>query len=128
MGILWNMQLLSSCSRVLTSLRYQDGYYGCRGSHYGRCAMLKLVFVAPKYRLRRVQKYEKKEQKMKNRVLQKTLFYFCVFTSWKWFWGLIRVEKIIWGSVLAKKFFLTFCRQLRCEILEMNEFVPMILS
>ena len=25
---------------------------------------------------------------MKNRVLQKTIFYFSVLESWKWFWGL----------------------------------------
>ena len=77
MGILGNMQLLSSCSRVLTSLRYQNGYYGCGGSqryHYGRCAMLKLIFVVPKFRLRRVQNRGKKEQKKKNCVLQKKTF------------------------------------------------------
>ena len=38
--------------------------------------MLKLIFVAPKFRLRRVQKRGKKEQKMKTRVLQKKTFLF----------------------------------------------------
>ena len=125
MVIIWSMQLLSSCSRVLTSLTYQNGYCECGESqryHCGRCAMLKLVFVAPKFRLRQVQKNGKKEQKMKNRVLQKTLFYFSVFTSWKWFWGLIRAEKKVWGRCARQKFFLTFCRQLyiRCAILEIS--------
>ena len=64
--------------------------------------MLELVFVALKFRLRRVQKNEKKEQKMKNRVLQKTLFYFCVFTIWTLFWG---SEKLCREGLLAKKIF-----------------------
>ena len=34
-------------------------------------AVLKLIFVAPKFRLRRVKKRGKKDQKMKNCVLQK---------------------------------------------------------
>ena len=79
MGILWNVKVLSSCSRVLTSLRYQNGHCGCGGSqryHYGRCAMLKLIFVAPKFRLRRVKKRGLKEQKMKNCVLQKNYLSF----------------------------------------------------
>ena len=38
--------------------------------------MLKLNFVAPKFRLRRVQKRGGKEQKMKNCVLQDKLFFF----------------------------------------------------
>ena len=74
MGILGNMKILSFLSRILTSLGYQNGYCECGGSqryHYGRCAMLKLIFVAPKFRLRRVKKRGKKEQKMKNCVLQK---------------------------------------------------------
>ena len=72
--------------------------------------MLKLVFVAPKFRLRRVQKNGKKEQKMKNRVLQKTLFYFCVFTSWTLFWRSIRIGNIVWGRCARRNFFFTFCR------------------
>ena len=74
MGILGNMQVLPFLSCVLTALRYQNGYYGCGGSqryHCGRCAILKLIFVAPKFRLRGVQKRGKKEQKMKSCVLQK---------------------------------------------------------
>ena len=69
---------------------------------YGRCAMLKLIFWAPKLWLRRVQNNGKKEQKMKNWVLQKNLFHFCVFTSWKWFWGLIWVEKMVWSRCARK--------------------------
>ena len=49
---------------------------------YGRYWKLKLVFVAPKLRLRQVKKGHKRS-KMKNCVLQKILFYFSVFTSWK---------------------------------------------
>ena len=79
MEILGNMQILSSCSRVLTSLRYQDQYFGCGESqryHYERCAMLKLPFVATKFRPRRVKKRGKKEQKMKNCILEKKSFLF----------------------------------------------------
>ena len=61
--------------------------------------MLKLVFVAPKFRLRQVQKNEKKEQKMKNRVLQKKLCYFCVSG------GQCGSEKSCGEGVLAKIFF-----------------------
>ena len=114
MEILGNMQLLSSCSHVLMSYAYQNGYCECRESqryHYGRCAMLKLVFVAPNFRLRLVQKNGKKEQKMKSRVSQKTLFYFSVFTSWTQFRGSIRIEKIVWERCARQNFFLT-CHQL----------------
>ena len=52
---------------------------------------------------------------MKICVLQKILFYFSVFTSWKWFWGPIRK-----GKVCSPNFFLTFRGKLRCEIL--NDF------
>ena len=74
MGILGNMKVLSFHCHVLTLLKYQNRYCGCARSqqyHYGRCAMLKLPLVAPKFRLRRVKKRGKKEQKMKNCVLQK---------------------------------------------------------
>ena len=126
MEILGNMQLLSSCSRVLTSLRYQNEYCGGKGSqryHYGMFAVHKLPFVATKFRLRRVQKNGKKEQKMKNHILQNKLFYFCVFTSWALFWGSIRIGKIVWGRFARQKNFLTFCRQLRCEILEISSYM-----
>ena len=59
MGIFGNMKIPPFLSRVLTSLKYQDGHCGCRRSqlyHYRRFAMLKIVFVAPKFRLRRVKK------------------------------------------------------------------------
>ena len=49
--------------RVLTSFRYQNSYCGYRGSqkyHYGRYAVLKLIFIAPKFSLRRVKKKGKK--------------------------------------------------------------------
>ena len=68
MEIFGNMQVLPFLSCVLTSLRYQNGYYGCGGSqryHYGRCAMLKLPFVAPKFRLRRIKRRGKKSKKWK---------------------------------------------------------------
>ena len=126
MEILGNMQILSSCSRVLTSLRCQDGYCGCEGSqryHYWRCAMLKLIFVEPKFRLRRVQKNGKKEQKMKNRVLQKKLFSFACSRTGHYSGGQYGSEKSCGEVVLAKKIFLTFCRRLRCEILKISSYI-----
>ena len=80
MEIFGNMQVLPFLSCVLTSLRYQNGYCGCRGSqryHYGRCAMLKLIFVAPKFRLRRVKKRrEKRAKNEKLRFAKITIFFF----------------------------------------------------
>ena len=113
MGILGNIKVLSFLSCVLTSLRYQNGYYGCGGSHpyhYGRCAMLKLIFVAPKFRLRRVQKRGKKEQKMKNCVLQKN----AVLGNTD--------RKIRVGKVCSSKLFFNFGNQLRCAILEISSY------
>ena len=104
MEILGNVQLLSSCNRVLTSLRYQDGYCGYGGSwryHYGMFAVHKLPFVAPKFRLR--SKKWKKEQKMKNR-------------------GSIRIGKIVWGRCARQKIFLNFGNQLRCAISEISSY------
>ena len=49
MVIFGNMQVLPFLSRFLTSLRYQNGYYGCRGSqryHYGRFVLFKRPFVS----------------------------------------------------------------------------------
>ena len=80
------MQVLSFLSRVLTSLGYQNGYCEFGESqryHYAIFSVHKLAFVVPKFRLRRVQKKIKKEQKMKNCVSQKILFYFSLFASWK---------------------------------------------
>ena len=78
MGILGNMQVLSFLSRILTLLTYQNGYYECDGSqryHYGRRAMLKLVFVAPKFRLRRVKKKGKLIKNEKNAFCKKKLLF-----------------------------------------------------
>ena len=111
MKILGNMQLLFSCSRVLICFRYQNGYCGCRGSL--DCVEFK--------------KLKKKKRKMKNRVLQQTLFYFCVFTSWTLFWGSIRIGKIVWERCARQKNILTFCRQLRCEILEISSYKGLML-
>ena len=69
--------------------------------------MLKLIFVGFKFRLPWVQKRGKK-QKMKNCILQKIIFYFSVFTSWKWFQELIPIKKIVWGMCARQKFFWTF--------------------
>ena len=118
MGTLEDMQLLSSCSRVLTSYIYHNGYCECMRSqryHYGTFAVHKLPCVAPKFRLRRVQKKWIKIAKMKHRVLQKTLFYFRVFTIWKWFCEVIQVEKMVWRRCARQKNLLTFCRQLRSQ-------------
>ena len=118
------MQVLSFLSCVLTSLGYQSGYCGCSGSqryHYGRWAM-QLIFVAREFRLHRVQKRGKKEQKMKNCVLQKKLFYFCMFTSWTQFWGSMRIKKIAWGRCARQKNFLNFGNQLRCAISEISSY------
>ena len=102
MKILGNMQLLFSCSRVLICFRYQNGYCWCRGSL--DCVEFK--------------KLKKKKRKMKNRVLQQTLFYFCVFTSWTLFWGSIRIGKIVWERCARQKNFLNFWHQLRCANFE----------
>ena len=53
-----DLQILSFLSHVLDGywLQVLDGYCGCGGSqgyHYGRCAVLKRLFVSPKVRLRR---------------------------------------------------------------------------
>ena len=73
MEILGNMQLLSSCSRVL------NGYCGCKGSqrYQNWSAMLNLVFVAPKFRLRRVQKRgrEKRAKNEKSRFAKNTFLF-----------------------------------------------------
>ena len=45
---------------------------------------------------------------MKNCVLQKILYYLSVFTSWKQFWGLIGVEKIVWRRC-ARQYFFFYC-------------------
>ena len=98
MEILGNMQPLSSCSRVLTSgIRMGTvGVKEAKDTQYWRYAMLKLVFVAPKFRLRRVQKNGKKEQKMKNRVLQKTLFFHWEVVSAEFF-------RILYTGILTVK-------------------------
>ena len=54
MEIFGNMQVLSFLSRVMISLRYQNGYCACGGGqqyYYGIFAVHKLPFVAPKFRL-----------------------------------------------------------------------------
>ena len=68
MVIFGNMQVLSFLSRFLTTLKYQNGSWGCVGSqryHYGRCAVLKRPFVSTKVRLRRNKSKGKKGEKMK---------------------------------------------------------------
>ena len=67
--------------------------------------MLKLPLVAPKLSLHR---FQKKEKKKKNCVLQKIFFHFSVFTSWKWFWGSIPIKKIVWERWARQKFFWKF--------------------
>ena len=119
MIILGNMQFLSSCSRVLTSLRYQYGYCGCRGSqwyHYWRCAMLKLVFVAPKT-ASSSNKWKKRSINVKSHFAKNT-FLFLRVHEWTLFWGSIRIWKIVWGRYARQKNFWSFCSQLRFEILE----------
>ena len=111
-GIFVNMQVLSFFRGVLISLRYQNGYCECGGSqlyHYGRCAMLELNFVAPKFRLRRVQKREKKSKKWKIAFCQKNFFIFACS----------QVEHSSGGH---QKIFLTFRHQIRCAILEISSY------
>ena len=66
-------------SRVLTSYVYQNGYceYGeSQRYHCGTFAVDKLPFVAPKFRLRRVQKKGKKEQNnLKSRFAKNTFLF-----------------------------------------------------
>ena len=126
MGILGNMQLLSSCSRILTLLKYQNRYCGCGGSqryHHGRCAVLKLPFVAPKFRLRRVKKKGGKRAKNDKLRFAKTTIFFCVFTSWTLFLGSIRIRKVVWRRCARQKNFFTFGHQLRCAILEIASYI-----
>ena len=107
-GILGNMKVLSFHCHVLTLLEYQNRYCGCVRSQpyqYGRCAILKLLFVAPKFRLRRVKKRGKKEHKMKNCVLQKKLFFFACSRVGHCFGGQYGSEKSYGEGVLAKKNF-----------------------
>ena len=70
MEILGNMKFLTILSRVLTSLGHQNGYFECGESqryHYGRCAMLKLIyFCSAQIQTGLSSKKGKKEQKMKN--------------------------------------------------------------
>ena len=74
------MQIPSFLSRILTSYyTYQNGYCECGGSqryHYEMFAVHKLPFVAPKFRLRRVQKNGKKEQKNEKSRFAKNTFLF----------------------------------------------------
>ena len=109
MGILGNMKVLPFLSCVLTSLRYQNGYYGCGGSqryHYGRCAMLKLIFVAPKFRLRRVKKNgEKRAKNEKLRFAKITIFFFACSRVGHCSGGQYGSEKPCGKGVLAKKIF-----------------------
>ena len=121
MEILGNMLLLFSCSRVLTSLigmrmgtvsvgEANDTIMGCQqciNSLLQHCVEFKKM---------------EKRQKIKNCILQKTLFYFCIFTSWKWFWGLMRVEKNGMEQVCSPKNFFDFLSPVRCEIFEISSY------
>ena len=73
--------------------------------------MLKLIFPAPKYRRYRVQKKEKKEQKMKNCVLQRKNFSILRFHELDRALVVNTDQKNRVGireGVLAKKFFRVF--------------------
>ena len=86
MRILAIMLILSFLSRILTSLGYQNGYCGCGcgGSqlyHYEGFAMLKLIFVAPKFRLRRVKKKKQKVAQNEKLRFAKNECYIRVFVA-----------------------------------------------
>ena len=106
---------------ILKKCKYNAKNEGWKSRYLAICSScLSCIFVAPKFRLRRVQKMGKKEQKIKNCVLQKLLFFFCVFTSWTLFWASIRIGKPVWGRCARQKKFLNFGNQLRCAILEIS--------
>ena len=113
-------------------LRIRMGTAGVKEANcfitYGRFAMLKLPFVAPKLRLRRVQKKWKKRAKNEKLRFAKKKFYFCMFTSWTFFWGSVRIEKVAWGRCARQNFFLTFRHQLRCAISEISSYNGLIFS
>ena len=68
------MQLLSSCSRVLTSLRYQDGYCGCRGSQrYQQC--LNSSLQHPNSDCVEFKKMEKRAKNEKSRFAKNTFLF-----------------------------------------------------
>ena len=78
MVIFGNMQVLSFLSRFLTTLRYQNGYYGCGGSqryHYGRCVFLKRSFASTNSRFCLVGLKAKKGEKMKKTCVKKYIFF-----------------------------------------------------
>ena len=106
MEIFGNMQVLPFLSYVLTSLKYHNGYYGCGGSqryHYGRCAMLKLVFVAPKFRLLRVQKKWKKRAKNEKSRFAKITIFFLRVHEWDIVLGVNTDQKNRVGKVCSPK-------------------------
>ena len=99
MGILGNMQLPSSFSRILTSNTIRMGTVREEGSqryYYRMFAVHKLPFVASKFRLRRVQKNGKKSKK---KLLNFLLFFSLIIKS---FFNLL---KTIWKYVFESKFF-----------------------
>ena len=70
--------------------------------------MLKLIFVAPKFILRRVQKKGTKGQKMKKSRFAKNTFLFYRVHEWEIVLRVNMAWKIVWGWCAHKKIFLTF--------------------
>ena len=132
MGILGNMKVLPFLSCVQTSLTYQDGYCRCEGSqlfHYlWEVCNAQTPFCSTQIKTAPSSKKGKKRAKNENCVVEKKLCYFCVFTSWTFFWGSVRIEKDAWERCARQKFFLTFCHQLRCAILEISSYKSLIFS
>ena len=107
MGILGNMKGLSFLSRVETSHGYQNRYFECGGSqryHYGMCAMLELISVVPKFRLRRVQK-KGKRAKSKKLCFAKKNFFFLRVHKVEIVRGVNTVQKNRGEDLLNKKVF-----------------------
>ena len=126
MEILGNMQLLSSCSRVLTSYAYQNGYCECRESqqyHYGRCAMLKLVFVSTQIQTASSSKIWKKRAKNEKSRFAKNTFLFQRVHELDIVLRVNTDRKNRLGKVCSPKLFFDLSPVIRCAILEISSYL-----
>ena len=89
--------------------------------------LIKLIFVAPKFILHRVPKSGKKEQKIKNCVLQKKTFLFLHVHELGIVLGVSTDRKNHDGKVCSPKKFFDFSHQLRCALWEISSY-PQILN
>ena len=143
MKILGNMQLLSSCSRVLISLTNQNlGVGEANDTIMGGVQCLNSLLLHPNSDCVEFKKMEKRAKNENSRFAKNTFAFFqyyvlstdflallnCKLSIVGLFWGLIRIGKIVWGRCARQKNFLTFCRQLRCEILEISSYIGAVIT